>query len=102
MVLHENDAQLAVSYSSISQVYYALNNQDKPNQYINKSLKRHHKLITSCNILASIYHKRNKFKKALRMYKRALQIQIECLPYNHPDIAKTYNNISQIHSILNR
>ncbi|CAF1163894.1 unnamed protein product [Rotaria sordida] len=44
------------------------------------------------------YHKMRKYSDVLSSYERAVAIQQQLLPPNHPDLAASYNNIGNVHA----
>ena len=43
-----------------------------------------------------IYNDKGEYDRALESYKKSLEIRIQSLPWNHPDIASSYTKIGHI------
>ncbi|CAF3916699.1 unnamed protein product [Didymodactylos carnosus] len=49
------------------------------------------------NNLGTVYGNQGDYDKALKCYDKSLEIKLISLPPNHPDIARTYNNIGLVY-----
>jgi tetratricopeptide (TPR) repeat protein len=76
-------------------------NMQKRLAFMKKHSKSNKKLILQIiliwlfltNNIGLVYKNMCEYSKALSYYEKALEIQQETLPTNHPDLAASYNNI---------
>jgi tetratricopeptide (TPR) repeat protein len=103
--LHMLHPDLATSYNNIALIYTLLEQYELALEYFNYSIDISDGLdpfslsITYSNI-AGIYCDLNKLEEALLYDKKAILIQEEILPKQHPNLAISYNNIAETYSLL--
>ncbi|MCE5317556.1 MAG: tetratricopeptide repeat protein [Parachlamydia sp.] len=104
----ESHPDTAITYSSISSVYFKMKNYKKALETISKAIKinvsaytEFHRIVAeNYSDMGGIYDSDKQPKKALECHQKALEIYVR-LKADSEDFAKCYNNIASAHNDLN-
>jgi tetratricopeptide (TPR) repeat protein len=103
--LPERDSSLGYIYIKLSNVYRSTEEYGKVLNFAIKALNfvllspqpDQNVIIASYRSIGQLCCTEKRYEEALDMYDRVLERQKKLLPSNHPDIAQTYNDISQVY-----
>ena len=59
-------------------------------------------LATIYHGMAAAYHRLNKFQQAVQLYEKALVIELNVLPHDHPTLMESYHGLGEANILLNR
>lgn len=111
--------KVAIGYNNVGRMYSKLNMNEQTSYYLNESLKirkeifgeNHESTARAYNVLGSFFQdisinvvdreeSQNMLNKAFELLTKSLTIRLNILSPNHPDIAKSYNNIGVYYSLI--
>ncbi|CAF1159418.1 unnamed protein product [Didymodactylos carnosus] len=106
--LPEHHPALMVAYSIIAVMHKRDGDLEQTLFYYNKMLEisLKHPEETECSDadsdyknIAVVYKKQKRYSEAMEMCRKALEIQFETLPHNHPSFSTTYQYMSELFAI---